>query len=298
LAKRFIQRWDIHARQLDDGRYICIHEPLTVDHLFAHLRGEITLGTYLLDLQNQTRFVIFDADTNQDYTRLNGMAKALVDEEIPSYLENSRRGGHLWMFFAEPVLARDARAFARGLISSYSIENIEIFPKQDTLRSGPGSLIRMPFGVHRLTGERYSFIHPDGSPLAQTINAQILALSTPQTVPEAAFDSFRSYVSSEPLTSAQERLDSPTDALSGRIKQSVTVLEFVSQYVELKPAGSGATGLCPFHNDHRPSLGINDQENYWHCFAGCGGGSVIDFWMKMKGCDFVEAVTELAQIVF
>jgi hypothetical protein len=39
LAQRFIQRWDLYARQLDDGSYVCVHEPLNVSHLFAHLRG-------------------------------------------------------------------------------------------------------------------------------------------------------------------------------------------------------------------------------------------------------------------
>lgn len=39
LARRFITRWDLYARQLDDGRYVCLHEPLTPSHLFAHLRG-------------------------------------------------------------------------------------------------------------------------------------------------------------------------------------------------------------------------------------------------------------------
>ena len=43
LAQRFIQRWDVYPQQLDDGRYICVHEPLNVSHLYAHLRGEITL---------------------------------------------------------------------------------------------------------------------------------------------------------------------------------------------------------------------------------------------------------------
>jgi len=42
-------REGLRAQQLDDGRHICVHELLNVGHLFAHLRGEITLGTYLLD---------------------------------------------------------------------------------------------------------------------------------------------------------------------------------------------------------------------------------------------------------
>ena len=46
LAQRFVQRWDLYARQLADGRYMCVHEMLGVDHLFAHLRGELTLGRF------------------------------------------------------------------------------------------------------------------------------------------------------------------------------------------------------------------------------------------------------------
>jgi len=93
----------------------------------------------------------------------------------------------------------------------------------------------------------------------------------------------------------------PTEELAGtvseRIKASVTVLEFVSQYVDLKPTASGAIGLCPFHDDHHPSFGVNDEGNYWHCFAGCGGGSVIDFWMMWRECDFTAAIRELAEMV-
>jgi DNA primase len=85
--------------------------------------------------------------------------------------------------------------------------------------------------------------------------------------------------------------------LSERIKASVAVLEFVSQYVDLKPTASGAVGLCPFHDDHHPSFGVNEEGNYGNCFAGCGGGSVIDFWMKWRGCDFTIAGRELSKMV-
>ena len=40
-----------------------------------------------------------------------------------------------------------------------------------------------------------------------------------------------------------------------------------------------------------------DEGNFWHCFAGCGGGSVIDFWMRWRKCDFTTAVRELAEMV-
>ena len=100
--------------------------------------------------------------------------------------------------------------------------------------------------------------------------------------------------STEAISEPQE---ARADMVSKKIKASVTVLEFVSQYVKLKPTGKGATGLCPFHNDHHPSFGVNNRENYWHCFAGCGGGSVIDFWIKWRGCDFTTAIRELAKVL-
>jgi len=56
------------------------------------------------------------------------------------------------------------------------------------------------------------------------------------------------------------------------VKVSVTVLEFVRQYVDLKPTASGAIGVCPFHDDHHPSFGINEDGNCWQCFARCSGG--------------------------
>ena len=48
LAQRFVQRWDLHVHQLDDGSYVCVHESMNVGHLLDHLRDEITLGAYIL----------------------------------------------------------------------------------------------------------------------------------------------------------------------------------------------------------------------------------------------------------
>ena len=155
----------------------------------------------------------------------------------------------------------------------------------------------MPFGVHRLTGWRYGFYTADGSPLSPTVREQIYALKTPETVPEAAFEAYRSFVPPQPAAAVTEPPEEITGTLSERIKASVTVLEFVSQYVELEPTASGAAGLCPFHDDHHPSLGVNTEGNYWNCWAGCGGGSVIDFWQKWRKCDFTTTVRELAKMV-
>jgi len=297
LAQQFVQRWDLHARQLDDGRYICIHKSLNAGHLIAHLRGEITLGSYLLNPKSEARFLVFDADDENGISDLVSLAQNLDNEDIPTYLEASRRGGHLWFFFGQAISGLRVREFGGGLLSSHGINGIELFPKQDQLAVGPGSLIRIPFGVHRRDGQRYSFITLEGEPLAPTISQQIRVLSTPQFVPEAVFDANRAYASVHEKTVPQKTVESPGETVSARIKNRVSVLEFICQFVDLQPSGLGAIGLCPFHEDLNPSLSVNAQDNYWHCFAGCGGGSIIDFWMLWTDSDFKETIVELAHIL-
>ena len=50
-------------------------------------------------------------------------------------------------------------------------------------------------------------------------------------------------------------------------------------------------GLCPFHDDHEPSLAVTPDKNLWHCLGACQqGGSVIDWVMKWNGVSFRHAV--------
>ena len=154
-----------------------------------------------------------------------------------------------------------------------------------------GSLVRLPFGVHQKTGKVYGFVTPDGFPLADTLIDQIHLLSAPKTVPIGAVAYYRNTASKQPQKAEIKPAEAPNGTLSERIKASVTVLDFVGQYVELSPNGRG---LCPFHDDQRSSFSVNIEQNYWSCFAGCGGGSIIDFWMKWRKCEFKMAVKELA----
>jgi len=297
LSERFIQRWDIQARQLENGRYICLRKPLETQHLISHLKGDITLGTYVLDCDSFARFVIFDADDNQSFSHLKAVSSKLQSENIQPYLETSRRGGHLWLFFSQPIPGIHTRQFGRGIISAHQLENIELFPKQDHLSGGPGSLIRLPFGFHQRIGLRYPFITPGGERIAHTVREQIKILSNPVPVPIDEFDAYRSIADSHYKASIFPSPKEIPQMLSDRIKGHISVLEFVSQYINLQTTNQGAIGLCPFHDDQNPSFSINDEENYWQCFAGCGGGSIIDFWMKWQECDFVEAISELADLI-
>ena len=74
--------------------------------------------------------------------------------------------------------------------------------------------------------------------------------------------------------------------------KSVPILEVVRRYsgIELKQKGREYWGLCPLHNERTPSFAVNIQKNVWNCYGGCGGGSGIDFLMKLRGgISFKEA---------
>ena len=129
LARRFVQRWDLYAVQLDDGRYVCVREPLNAAHLYAHLRGELTLGSYVLNPKSSARYIVFDADDRRQFADLVDLTRTLGNS-LPSYLETSRRGGHLWLFFDHPIPGRDARAFGKGLLDRYRINDLELFPNK------------------------------------------------------------------------------------------------------------------------------------------------------------------------
>ena len=72
--------------------------------------------------------------------------------------------------------------------------------------------------------------------------------------------------------------------------REVPILDIVKPAgVEPIKRGTEWWGRCPFHTDSSPSLAINTEKNVWICWAGCGGGSPVDFIMKLHGLDFQSA---------
>jgi DNA primase catalytic core len=64
--------------------------------------------------------------------------------------------------------------------------------------------------------------------------------------------------------------------------------------IELKKHGSrDLIGLCPFHEDKKPSFVVTPEKNLFHCLGCDAGGSVIDLVMKLDGLDFRQAVDKL-----
>ena len=294
LADRFIQRWDIHAIQLNDGRYICIKKPLRPGQITQHLKGFITLGVYVLNGESETTLTVIDADSSKQYNQLILLANKLSTGGIPSYIESSRRGGHLWFFHAEAISGERSKTFGEELLAEHHLEPMEVFPKQEELGNGPGSLIRLPYGVHRKSGHVYPFVkREDAKPMANTIHGQIDMLSKVNTVTKAMVEEYTAYA----LPNHGNDRENHSENVWERIRETTSAVDFIGHYIELTPTATGSVGYCPFHEDKVKSFGVHRKGNFWHCFAGCGGGSIIDFWMKWKGLELGEAVHDLQNIL-
>ena len=83
-----------------------------------------------------------------------------------------------------------------------------------------------------------------------------------------------------------------TDEEIERIKSQISLERLaLAKGVKLKKHGSDLMGLCPFHDDHEPSLVISPEKNLWHCLGACqSGGSVIDWTMKAEGVSYRHAL--------
>lgn len=80
-----------------------------------------------------------------------------------------------------------------------------------------------------------------------------------------------------------------------QILDAADIVDVVSDFVALKRRGANWVGLCPFHNDRRPSFWVSPAKGLCKCFS-CGeGGSPIHFIMKHEQLSFPEALRYLAR---
>src|SRR6267154_3904041 len=145
---------------------------LSLQTICQHLNGQLTAGLYALNPKTQrSKWVAIDADYENALEDLLKLQWELRQDGVDSALERSRRGGHLWIFMEQPLLAQEGRIYIHNLARRLRVplkgagglaEGIEVFPRQDQLGPGEfGNGIRGPLGIHRGAGKRYWFYGAD-----------------------------------------------------------------------------------------------------------------------------------------
>jgi len=85
------------------------------------------------------------------------------------------------------------------------------------------------------------------------------------------------------------------EKLLEEIKTRIDIVDFISEYVQLRKSGQNFKALCPFHSEKTPSFMVNPSKQIFHCF-GCGvGGDVVSFMMKHENIPFNEALHNVAK---
>lgn len=80
-----------------------------------------------------------------------------------------------------------------------------------------------------------------------------------------------------------------------QILQAINIVDVVGNYVSLSPKGKEMIGLCPFHQDRRPSLNVSPSKQIFKCFACGAGGDAFKFLMLRENLTFPETVRFLAE---
>jgi hypothetical protein len=152
-------------------------KPLDADVVRMHLNGDITINLYAINPETQrSKWVAIDADFDGAVEALFQLQWELKQDGVEAALEQSRRGGHLWIFAETPLLASECRIYIYNLALRLGVpvkggglkDGIEVFPRQDRIEDGEyGNAIRAPLGVHRKTNQRYWFYEAALTPEAQ-----------------------------------------------------------------------------------------------------------------------------------
>jgi len=183
FMRLFRGRQGCFARQWADRNeqkqgYVPVRRPMTATDVQEHFRGLKTYGIYLLKEDNSVGVGVIDADLVQAFRRpkLPAAEKRLVLREknflLARIAEKAKASGmsplvefsggkgfHFWFVFENPLPAARVRT-ALGVIRDavapdLTAFNLEVFPKQDRLSGkGFGNLVKLPLGVHRLSGRR------------------------------------------------------------------------------------------------------------------------------------------------
>ncbi len=251
---------------------------LTAETIRKHLEGSLTVGLYAINPSSQRcKWVAIDADYRNAMEDLLKLQYQLLQDKVEPALEMSKRGGHLWIFLATPLLAKDCRIYIYNLALALGVpvkgaglvDGIEVFPKHDDLDPGAfGNAIRGPLGIHRGARRRFWFYGAD-----YTLAAQMEYLKRLRKVTEEEMGQFAAGKELPPGVARRQQESAPAvpyERRSGR--PEFRILDHVGK---VRKAGRNYVARCPSCaasggdqvGDNLAILIANPR--FYQCWAGC-----------------------------
>ncbi len=84
------------------------------------------------------------------------------------------------------------------------------------------------------------------------------------------------------------------ESLINDIRSKTDVVDVVSRYISLSKKGKNYVGVCPFHDDHDPSMSVSPDRQIYKCFVCGAGGNVFTFIQDYEKVNFIDAVLKTA----
>lgn len=80
------------------------------------------------------------------------------------------------------------------------------------------------------------------------------------------------------------------------IRNSINIVDVISKYIPLSKRGKNYFGVCPFHDDHSPSMSVSEEKQMFNCFSCGAAGNVFTFLQRYENISFMEAVKMCADL--
>ena len=80
-----------------------------------------------------------------------------------------------------------------------------------------------------------------------------------------------------------------------QVRARASIVDVISHYIPLSKRGRNYRAICPFHDDHDPSMNISEDKQIFKCFVCGAGGNVFSFVQKYEKISFIEAVYKVAE---
>ena len=250
---------------------------LNANTIRRHLVGEITIGLYAINPENQCcKWVAIDADYKDAVEDLLKLQFRLRQDGVQPALEMSKREGHLWIFLANPLLAKQCRFYIHDIAmrlgvpvkGAYLREGIEIFPKQDAIGPGEfGNAIRGPLGLHRGATRRFWFYGADYS-----VEAQLAYLNRLRKLSKSQLQTF---IAGKELTKHDHSCPPKSSVVVPRRRAAQAEFRILDHVGPLRQVGRNYVTRCPScahagHDRSGDNLAILIEDpRFYRCWAGC-----------------------------
>lgn len=235
--------------------------PAVIVHAAASGRP---VSAYMIAPDSTTHVLALDVDREDGLGICIRVGEAMRKAGLPAYVEPSRRGGHLWVTLTRPVPAIAARRALRAFLQAVGAPDdpkIELRPAQDRVSpDGVGHCLRMPLMPHQ-SGATYAREVWDS-------RGRIVANSIVELVQGAE------EASADVVLEWAERWSPPLDprAIPPAYRKprryeddaSLTATSLLAE-AGVPRAHPGRAVLCPFHDDHNPSLSIARDDTRVFC---------------------------------